>query len=241
MKKILWCVALVILGLGMSCQVGATTIQSLFGDMDGFGLGYVDGQEFKANQDFQEAVRACHETTDGITDAFSSGNHGDGIAWKEWSQPLGNMLPVPFSQTSLEVVTGGQGLFGASTLYLVDGDSHKIKIGNLTDGDTGESSFVRRDVFDLMPFWDTIYAGFLKTGKLDFRIETIADQNGGQFAYDGWIMDYSRLTISDAVPIPEPELPLLLVCGFGFLVLLAKMKTGSGVLGVRREDGGKTC
>ncbi|RCU45758.1 PEP-CTERM sorting domain-containing protein [Corallincola holothuriorum] len=104
---------------------------------------------------------------------------------------------------TLEIFTGGQGLNGQSTVYL-DG----VNVGLLTDGDnTGpEYNYATLDIFQLTDF------AALLDNAAEIRIDTVSSG-------DGWVLDYSELTIYTAdAEVPAPASVLLLgLAALGFV------------------------
>ena len=109
---------------------------------------------------------------------------------------------------TLEIFTGGQGWLGLTSLYI---DNQLV--GTLTDGDTstgltGGQNIARLDTFDMMPF-----SSFLD-GADEIKVDTFYSgdiDNDGDIDEDGWVLDYSRLTITYenanpnvTTPVPEP-------------------------------------
>lgn len=180
------CTMLLILGAGR--MANATTVTSLFGDQDGFGIGVLPDQTF-----YFGAVTA-EADDDGFTDQWVYGD-------QSWTQTYDISGLGALTSASIELFTGGQGWYGLTELY-VDGSL----VGTLTDGDTSDggetpaANYARLDVFDLMPFASLI------DGSESITINTVLDG-------DGWVLDYSLLTLSDDVAVPEPATILLLGTG----------------------------
>lgn len=107
------------------------------------------------------------------------------------------------TSASLEIFTGGQGFYGLSSLY-VDG----VLIGQLSDGEIIEN-YARLDTFDLLA-----ESGDLLDGASTLTIDTVG------FG-DGWVLDYSELTISDESldPVAVSEPASLALLGFGLVGL----------------------
>ena len=130
---------------------------------------------------------------------------GDGDGTDQWGLGDRNIFHTydisglgTITSASLEIFTGGQGLEGLTSLYL-DGSF----VGHLTDGDdVGPGyNYAWLDTFNLLSFAD------LLNGSNELTI----DVAGGS---DGWILDYSRLTISDEITsVPEPSVIALLLSG----------------------------
>lgn len=138
----------------------------------------------------------------GDEDGFGQGiTNGSGVDWTTIHSPdvqgtdnwfYGDQsvvhnysLPTDIVSASLEVFTAGQGLSGLSNIYL-----NGTLIGQLTDGDdVGPAyNYAWKDTFNLTP-----YLGLL-TGSDTVTIRTAM---GGS---DGWAWDYSKLTVTAAVP-----------------------------------------
>lgn len=115
-------------------------------------------------------------------------------------------LPASILSASLDVFTAGQGLGGLSSIYL-----NGTLIGQLTDGDgVGPSyNYAWKDTFNLTP-----YIGLL-TGSDVVSIRTPASG-------DGWALDYSKLTITTAVP--EASTYGMLLAGLGVVGALARRR-----------------
>ena len=186
------CTAL-ILTVGAATDASATVVTSLYGDKDGFGIGATDGAAF-----VWTAVGSPDAGT--ITDTWVHG----GQTWSH-TYDLGGLSAV--TGATLEIFTGGQGWFGVSSLFV-----DNTFVGFLTDGDGNDGgdgqNTAHLDIFDLTPFLG------LLNGAETIRVETAL---GG----DGWVVDYSELTVEGDV-MPEPTTLGLL--GFGLAALAARAR-----------------
>ena len=159
----------------------AGTEVDLIGDKDGFGIGAIVDEPFQP----------------GTMPGYDGPGDGDGTdKWAYGSRSIVHYYLRPAStvvSAQLEVFTGGQGYTlsgGGVTTVFLNGTS----IGTLTDGDIGyggNNNIARRDVFDLTPYLS------LLTGS-----DTVYFQS--TYSGDGWVLDYSELTL---VTASGPTLP----------------------------------
>ncbi len=206
---------------------GANSLTSLYGDRDGFGLGYGPGQVFHVNWEFYEALAGSANGDPAGTDMFGAGIQArEGhFAWRQWTMAVGPWGEADtVTALSLEMLTGaGFRFYQHSTLYF-DTDpgeaEHWMAVGQFACPQWNDEHLkVREDVFDLMPLQDWILP-CLRSGSVTFRVETRAGSGG--FPYAGWMMDYSVLSISDREPpaqIPESPTAALLCAGLVALLI----------------------
>lgn len=155
--------------------------------------------------------------TNGSSFDWSAVGSGDGDGTDAW---IMNDLTIShtydisglgtITSASLELFTGGQG-YGGLTSISIDGTF----VGHLTDGDNvGPGyNYAWLDVFDLTSF------ASLLNGANQLTIDV--SRSG-----DGWVLDYSKLTISDeASAVPEPASLALFGLGLAGLGLSRRKKT----------------
>ncbi len=168
---------------------GATTITDLYGDMDGFGIGAVEGDVVNI---WGGLVREADDAA--YTDMRLRGD-------QSWSHTYDISALGTITSATLEIFTAGQGLGCTQSRLLIDGQF----AGLLTDGEIWLHSIAERDVFDLTQYADLLDGASTITVDVNRRI-------------DRWALDYSLLTISDDrpngdEPVPEPASMALLATG----------------------------
>jgi hypothetical protein len=103
---------------------------------------------------------------------------------------------------SLEVFTGGSGFALGSFIFTADVLVDNTTVGTLTIGDTGTQTPVAHlNIFDLM--------------GLNIPFDGVSEITINAFVLDGWVLDYSELTL---ITVPEPSILSLLglgLLGFG--------------------------
>ncbi len=203
MRKILIILCSVFLVVSVTGLANAITITDLYGDEDGFNIGVTDGEGF-SEYDVMGADSANDD--EGFTDTWIMGD-------QSWSHTYDISGMDTITSITLELMTGGQGYEALSQIF-IDGEL----VGTLTDGDyaTPDYNYARLDTFDLMPYVASL---------LDGASELTVDVSSGT---DGWVLDYSKLAISDdsgAPPaVPEPGTILLLGAGLVGLAAFGRRK-----------------
>ena len=182
----------------------AGTIRILIGDKDGFGAGVKPDESFNA---------AALPGYDGPGDADGT----DKWFFNQQSFTFSYTQPeFPVNAAQLEVFSGGQGIydnawvFRPTSVFL-----NNTFIGYLSDGQPAPefANTARKDVINLGP-----HLGLL-TGydTVSFRPWTTGSMIG-----DGWILDYTQLTLHTRA-VPDPGSTLLLF-GIGLVGLRAWRK-----------------
>ncbi len=174
-------VVALVMGLFISTSgvANSATVTSLYGDKDGFGIGFMPNQTF--SNSYPSLSKNDPADTGTITDSWMLGD-------QTWSHTYDISGLGTISSASIEIFTLGQGWHGISSLYL-DGSY----VGDLTDGDNSgaylRTNWARLDIFDLTPYIS------LLNGANSITIDTYGTNN------DQWALDYSELSVS-SVPIP---------------------------------------
>jgi hypothetical protein len=179
MKKKLVAALAIGLFISISGVANSAITTSLYGDKDGFGVGFTPNQSFSTS--YPSLSKNDPADTGTITDSWLLGD-------QTWSHTYDISGFQTITSASIEVFTLGQGWHGISSLY-IDGSY----VGNLTDGDNSgaylSTNWARLDIFDLMPY------SSLLDGANSIKIDTYGTNN------DQWALDYSVLSVS-SVPIP---------------------------------------
>lgn len=235
-----WKGAVLVCLLFFGLATEAFAISKMYGGANGFGFNMVAGSSFTPDVAFQRELnhRKNQNPADkfGITDAFGHGfeDQNKQYAWRQWtmsltSEEIRDLDQMAIASISLQMLTGSkQWFYQGSTLYYDDapGDFENwVALGGFSPTKSlrtyrlQDAHYVREDVFDLLPFQESILT-CLRASGLTFKLQTSADPSSESFPFVGWMMDYSCLTVSgDKTVIPETH-TLWLLAG-GLLTLLA--------------------
>jgi hypothetical protein len=183
---------LLILGLALLVVLPRTAmaavIVDMYGDEDGFGLGAALGTNIAVGSLPTDTDPADSGT---ITDRYLQ-------ASQTWSHSYDVSGLGTITSVQLEMVTASLGAFGQANLY-VDGQL----IGSVTDSDyspdAGRPSV--KDTFNLL--------GSTIDGANTIYVQAMTSPGYEDF----WALDYSKLTIETAAPVPEPGTMMLLGSG----------------------------
>jgi len=229
--KRFWAVLVCLFFFGWGAE--AATISSLYGDVDGFGLGYQAGRAFKTNGEFTKGLQTNRNPNDAatVTDAFSHGKDNGQVSWRQWTmgltaEEIGELAQMAPTSISLKMLTGaGFRFYRDSTLYFDadPGDSENwMIVGRFSAPYKHRKAklYVREDTFDLIPLQKWILP-CLRSSGLSFKMETQAGPSSLSFA--GWMMDYSALTVAgDRTAIPEAATLWLLAGGLVILLVIRR-------------------
>jgi hypothetical protein len=155
----------------------AITITDLYGDRDGLGIGVGPDEAFN----FTKVARELDDAP--LVDVWLAGT-------RQWSHTYAISGLGPITRASFNVVTGGQGWYGVSRVY-VDG----VAVGSLTDGDGYDGSLPERANFLRLDSFDLTFLASRLSGATTVTIET-------GVRGDWWALDYSELILSDD-PLPS--------------------------------------
>lgn len=181
-----------IMVLWMGSMAVALTVTSLYGDVDGFGIGATSGGTFSWG-----ALGGVPDTGT-ITDSWITGT-------KSWTQTYDLSGLGSITSATFDIFAGGIGYGGSATVSVDSTD-----IGTLTNGDgsyLSSDNVAWFDTFDLMPYLSSI-----NDGSVTIIITTASSG-------DGWALDYSKLTISDSDGVSVPEPATMLLLGLGLMGL----------------------
>lgn len=227
--KRFWAVLVCLFFFGGGAE--AATISSLYGDVDGFGLGYRAGETFKADTEFR--ISLAHNRSDEdeatVTDSFGHNKDDGQVAWRQWTMTLTgeeirDLERMTATSLSLKMLTGaGPRFYRDSTLYIDadpgNGEDWKA-VGGFSAPYGRTRPYVREDLFEL-PKW---IIPCLRGSGVSFKIETYAGFSKSlQFA--SWMMDYSALTVAgERTAIPEAGTLWLLASGLATLLVVRKRR-----------------
>ena len=227
--KRFWAVLVCLFFFGGGAE--AATISSLYGDVDGFGLGYRAGKTFKTDEEFRSSLDDKRSDRDEatVTDIFSHGEDDGAVAWRQWTMALTeeeirDLEQMTATSISLKMLTGAAPRFYRDSTLYIDADPGNDEdwraVGGFSDPYGSVHPYVREDLFEL-PKW--IVPCLLDSG-VSFKIETSAGLSRS-LSFAGWMMDYSALTVAgEQTAIPEAGTLWLLAAGLVTLLLVRRRR-----------------
>ncbi|MDH3209777.1 MAG: hypothetical protein OEL91_05295 [Burkholderiaceae bacterium] len=172
---------------------------SLVGDKNGFGL----DPSLQSGDPFDNFFIPYYDAAEG--------NITDRVIDTSFSFVHNYSVIGPILAASVELLSGGWGLYGPASVYIND-----VLVGELSDGEIGLTEYVRLDIFDLTP----LLAQLALSGNDKVEIRPIA----GGIELDSGALDYSLITVT---AVPEPVSAGLVVLGLAVVGMAARRRAAA--------------